>query len=85
MKEVTDLNSVLTKHTQPVLALEEMPGHCARGTHCLVEEVGVFLIFTMSSTVRWSIVSTKEGQRTSGELPESFLEEVCFENSNRDK
>lgn len=37
------------------------------------------------ASVTESLVSTKEGQRISEGLPESFLEEASCENSNRDK
>lgn len=86
MQKLTDLNSVLTEYTQ----------HCARGTPCLVEE-GACAVSTVRvslsggawglfcASVTENLVSTKEGQRISGGLLESFLEEVSFENSNRDK
>lgn len=58
MKDLTDPNSVLTKYTQHGAGT----GRCARGTHCLVEEVGVF---TMSHTVR----GPENLWGTPGELP----------------
>lgn len=54
MKEIKNLNSVVTNAYGIVLALEEMAGHysCLRGTYYLVEEVGTF---TVTLSVRWSV------------------------------
>lgn len=69
-----------------MLLLEEPAGHCPRGTGCLVEEAGVCSVHPephhrVDVLLAQTVVSTEEAR----ELPESFLEEVSFENSTRDK
>ena len=92
MKELMDLNSVITEHTQ----------YCGGGAGgaqllpqrrmWLVEEAGIFTVTSGTGRV-WglfcalgtrSLVSTKDGERTSRGFPGSFLAEASFENSSRD-
>lgn len=57
-----------------MLLLEELAGHCPRGTGCLVEEVGVCSVHPephrrVDVLLAQTVVSTEEGQGTPRKLP----------------